>query len=101
MLSNHSHLLTIDNEPERVLVTDIIDDYRDETRMAYNGSVYRYYRLAEFIWIDGSRQGRCDRNSEGDDETLISIFSQLTTALSCGRMAENPFPSISGVRTWS
>jgi hypothetical protein len=49
--------MTIDNDQERMLVTQIINDYYDETRLNYNGSSYRYYRLADFLWIDGIQQG--------------------------------------------
>jgi hypothetical protein len=57
LLKNHSQLLTIDNEQERILITDIIENYYHETRLTFNGSSYRYFQLADFIWIDGVQQG--------------------------------------------
>ncbi len=56
LLKNQAQLLTIDNEQERILVTDIMKDYFDETRLTFNGSSYPYYKLADFIWIDGIQQ---------------------------------------------
>ena len=56
-LKNHSQLLTIDNEDERTLITDIVENYHYETRLTFNGSSYRYFLLADFIWIDGVQQG--------------------------------------------
>ena len=53
----HSQLLTIENEQERMLVTDLMETYHHETRLTFNGSSYRYFRLADFVWIDGIRQG--------------------------------------------
>jgi len=40
-----------------MLITDIIKDYFNETRLTFNGSSYRYYQLADFLWIDGIQQG--------------------------------------------
>jgi hypothetical protein len=57
LLKNQAQLLTIDNENERLLITDIVNNYFNETRLTFNGSSYRYYRLADFIWIDGIQQG--------------------------------------------
>jgi hypothetical protein len=57
LLKNHSQLLTIDNEQERILISDIIENYYHETRLTFNGSSYRYFQLADFLWIDGIQQG--------------------------------------------
>lgn len=57
-MKNHSQLLTIDNDDERRLITDILDKYHEETRLTFNGSSYRYFLLADFIWIDGIQQGK-------------------------------------------
>ncbi|CAF3387940.1 unnamed protein product [Rotaria sp. Silwood1] len=56
ILKNRAQLLTIENVQERKLITDIMKDYLNETRLTFNGSTYRYYELADFIWIDGVRQ---------------------------------------------
>jgi hypothetical protein len=61
ILKNHAQLLTIDNEQERLLVSDIMKNYLYETRLTFNGSSYRYYKLADFLWIDGVRQGYSNR----------------------------------------
>jgi len=53
---NNSQLLTIDNHAEQMLITDIVNNYLDETRLTFNGSSYRYFQLADFLWIDGIRQ---------------------------------------------
>ena len=52
-----SQLLTIDNDDERILITDIMDNYSYEARLAFNGSSYQYFQLADFLWIDGVQQG--------------------------------------------
>ena len=57
LFKNQAQLLTIDNEQERTLVTDMMKDYLHETRLSFNGSSYPYYELADFAWIDGIRQG--------------------------------------------
>lgn len=58
LLKNYSQLLTIDNDDERRLITDIMQNYHEETRLTFNGSSYRYFLLADFIWIDGIQQSR-------------------------------------------
>ena len=60
-LDDQAQLLTIENLKERELITDIVDQYQSETRLAYNGSSYRYFRFADYMWIDGIQQGlnRC------------------------------------------
>jgi hypothetical protein len=35
-----------------------MNNYLYETRLAFNGSSYRYYNLADFLWIDGIQQGK-------------------------------------------
>jgi hypothetical protein len=57
ILKNQAHLLTIENEQERKLITDIMQNNLHETRLTFNGSSYRYYELADFVWIDGIQQG--------------------------------------------
>ncbi|CAF1322714.1 unnamed protein product, partial [Didymodactylos carnosus] len=49
-------LLTIENDEERKLVTDITSIYLNESLLTYNGSTYKYYKLADFLWIDGVQQ---------------------------------------------
>lgn len=56
LLKNQSQLLTIENEQERILITDITENYYYETRLTFNGSSYRYFKLADFLWIDGIQQ---------------------------------------------
>ena len=56
-LKDNARLLTIENEQERALITDVVDDYRYETRLTYNGSSYRYFVLAHYLWIDGIQKG--------------------------------------------
>lgn len=56
LIKNQAQLLTIENEQERNLVVDTINSYHNETRLVYNGSSYRYYGLADFVWVDGVQQ---------------------------------------------
>jgi hypothetical protein len=56
-LKDNAHLLTIESEDERALITDIVDDYRYETRLTFNGSSYRYFVLTNYLWIDGVQKG--------------------------------------------
>ena len=56
MIKNQAQLLTIENEQERTLVKNTINSYHNETRLVYDGSTYRYYELADFVWIDGVQQ---------------------------------------------
>lgn len=58
LLKDQSQLLTIDNQQERLLITDIVRKYHNETRLRYNGSSYRYFTLADFLWIDGIQNGK-------------------------------------------
>lgn len=54
---NDAGLLTIENDAERSLVTDIMKKYSYETRLTLNGSSYPYYKQSDFVWIDGVQQG--------------------------------------------
>ncbi|CAF0912575.1 unnamed protein product [Adineta ricciae] len=56
LVKNQAQLLTIENESEQILVKDTINSYHNETRLVYDGSTYRYYDLADFVWIDGVQQ---------------------------------------------
>ena len=73
ILKNHAQLLTIDNDQERRLVSDIMDIYFNETRLTFNGSSYRYYKLADFLWIDGIRQGYSNQ-IRAKNEFLLLLF---------------------------
>ncbi|CAF2061075.1 unnamed protein product [Rotaria magnacalcarata] len=61
ILKNQANLLTIENDQERLLVTDIIQNYSHETRLAFNGSSYRFYHSSHFVWIDGVLQADSQR----------------------------------------
>lgn len=57
LLIDQSQLLTIDNQQERLLITDVLKKYINETRLTFNGSSYQYFQLADFLWIDGIQKG--------------------------------------------
>ncbi|CAF3757932.1 unnamed protein product [Rotaria socialis] len=60
-LKKQADLLTIENDQERSLVTDIIQNYSHETRLTFNGSSYRFYHSSDFVWIDGVLQADSQR----------------------------------------
>ncbi|CAF1375263.1 unnamed protein product [Adineta steineri] len=55
-LDKDSNLLTIDNEEERILITDIMKNYINETRLTFSGRSNQHYGFANFVWIDGIQQ---------------------------------------------
>ncbi|CAF1626839.1 unnamed protein product, partial [Didymodactylos carnosus] len=48
-------LLTIETENERQFVSSIVIKYLNESLLTHNGSTYKNYQLAQYLWIDGVR----------------------------------------------
>ncbi|UJR33001.1 hypothetical protein I4U23_020461 [Adineta vaga] len=116
-MKNRAQLLTIENEYERMLITDIMKTYLNETRLAFNGSSYRFYEQADFVWIDGIQQADeqiylwgneresipehlwCPKdqcNSSRRDRVTINIVCNKNNSLAClgTRVEWQPAPYI-------